>query len=64
MVEIVLSCDLAIPNFLWPHQYFTFTKWKMTRCSMKMANEFKNVLDDAVKSLVSKEDKRVWIENN
>ena len=36
----------------------------MTRCSMKMANEFKNLLDDAVKSLVSNEDKRVWIENN
>ena len=31
---------------------------------MKMANEFKNLLDDAVKSLVSKEDKRVWTENN
>ena len=31
---------------------------------MKMANEFKNLLDDAVKSLVSNEDKRVWIENN
>ena len=28
----------------------------MTRSSMKMANEFKNLLDDAVKSLVSKED--------
>ena len=36
----------------------------MTRSSMKMANEFKNLLDDAVKSLVSNEDKRVWIENN
>ena len=28
----------------------------MTRSSMKMGNEFKNLLDDAVKSLVSKED--------
>ena len=28
----------------------------MTRSSMKMANEFKNLLDDAVKSLASKED--------
>ena len=28
----------------------------MTRSSMKMANEFKKLLDDAVKSLVSKED--------
>ena len=28
----------------------------MTRSSTKMANEFKNLLDDAVKSLASKED--------
>ena len=28
----------------------------MTRRSTKMANEFKNLLDDAVKSLASKED--------
>ena len=28
----------------------------MTRSSKKMANEFKKLLDDAVKSLVSKED--------
>ena len=28
----------------------------MTRSSMKMANEFKNLLDDALKSLASKED--------
>ena len=28
----------------------------MTRSSMKMANEFKNLLDDTVKSLASKED--------
>ena len=28
----------------------------MTRSSTKMANEFKNLLDDAVKSLSSKED--------
>ena len=28
----------------------------MTRSSTKMANEFKNLIHDAVKSLVSKED--------
>ena len=28
----------------------------MTRSSMEMDNEFKNLLDDAVKSLASKED--------
>ena len=28
----------------------------MTRSSTKIANEFKNLLDDAVKSLASKED--------
>ena len=39
----------------------------MTRSSTKMANEFKNLLDDAVKSLASKKDidslRSEWYDN-